>query len=232
MKISNQDAGVGVAFVHVAFEALEDNRFQVGGDVGIQIARAHKIDGAIKLTAEDVLRLLAREGLPAGQNFVGGGTECKHVGTVIERLTKELLRRHVMGSAGILGRLLGEVRLGLRKIEIDEFYDTISRDENVLGLEVEVHVAHVVDVLQTERHVQYDVAQILREDIVTAGGEEFEIRPLDILHQQVVQPTNLPVFEIADEIFVMMNLGEDFATTDEASLCEEIKLEIVVESSK
>src|SRR5438034_4951627 len=86
LQIADQHAHVGISFVRVALETLEDRFFQRRRNVRVQLARRDEVDAAVKMPAQNLLRRVAGKRLAVGEQFVGGDAVGEDVRAVIERL--------------------------------------------------------------------------------------------------------------------------------------------------
>src|SRR6266511_5792868 len=217
------------AAVRVAFEAFEDRLLQRRGNVLIEFARQNEVETAVQLLSENILRCITGKWFPAGEQFVGGDAIREDVHAMIDRLPADLFRRHVRRRAGILGHLSGFIRFRLGQVKIHQTQTGIAREQHILRLEVQMHEPALVDMLERERHVDQDVANVLGEDWIGARVEQFQVRAFDILHQQIEVAINFSVALVSDHVMVIMDFGEDFASAQETPFGCEIEARVVVQ---
>ena len=107
---------------------------------------------------QHLVRAQVGEGGPAGEHLVGHRTEGVHVRAVVDvRVAGRLLGRHIRGRAegdadrGEPGVTAGSAQR-LRHPEIGH-EGVVIRDQNVVGLDVTVHHAARVSVVERVRHL-------------------------------------------------------------------------------
>ena len=101
------------------------------------------------------------------------------------------------------------------QIEIDEPDAAAAGDENVLGLEIQMHEAGIVDVLEGHGGVDQDAGDVLAQNGVGAGEKQLEIRAFHDFHQAIEGPVNFPVFDVPYDSRVLVDFRQDFAPVNE-----------------
>ena len=72
---------------------------------------------------------------------------------MVDRLAANLFGRHVGRRAGIVRHFLGLVRPGLGQVEIHQPHAGVACQQDVFRLEIEMHEAAFMHVLEGNRHV-------------------------------------------------------------------------------
>jgi hypothetical protein len=232
LEIADEDAHVRVAALGIALDAFEDGSLEGRGDIGVEFAGGHKVQGAVKLFAQDFLGRVAGERFAAGEQFVGGDAVGEDIDAVIDRFVADLFGSHVSGSAGVSGHALGLRGSGEGEIKIDEPEAAIAREEHVLGFEIEVHETAFVDMLEGQSHIDEDIADGFGEERVIAGAEQLEVGALDILHEEKEVAVDFAVREVTDDVFVGMDAGEDITAAEETAFGDEVDAEVMVEAAE
>lgn len=128
----------------------------------------------------------------------------------------ELFGGHVGRGAGALGEFEGVSTPGLGEIEVNEADVPVGGDEHVLGFEIEVHVTAVMDVFEGFAYVDDDVADVLAQFFGRIGDPFFEIGAFEVLHGHEGNAFDLAVFEIVDNVVVLVDVRQNFASGVEA----------------
>ena len=209
-------AEVAVTFCGVGFEAFEDGFFNGGRDFRVQFSRRDEVEFAVDLFFEDFGGSGASKGFLSGQGFVKGDAVSEDVGTMVDGFSLELFGGHVGGGAGVFGEFEGAVAAGLGEVEVDEADVPVGGDEDVFGFEVEVKVAAVVDVFEGFSDVDEDVADVAAEFFGGAGDVFFEVGAFDVFHSHKGGVANLSVFDVADDVVVLLHCFQDFASGEES----------------
>jgi hypothetical protein len=81
--------------------------------------------------------------------------------------------------------------------------------------------------LQAQGHVDDDLRDVLRQNGVGAADEQFEVGAFDVFHQQKRAALDLAVLEVIDDVFVVMNLGKNFAAVEKAAAFGEVEERVV-----
>ena len=135
-----------------------------------------------------------------------------------------MLGRHVSRCArvllGGLPRFLGN-RQG--QVEINQTHGGVAGDKDVLGLEIQVHEAVVMHVFEALGHVDEDLGDVLQQHRVMLGVELLEVRGLDVIHQQVGPARDFAVLDVADDVVVVADLGQDFGAAHKAPPRQEVE---------
>lgn len=101
---------------------------------------------------QKIVRRVASKGWFADKHFVEHATERVDIAPRIEALPANLLRRHVGASTfdfTFPTKKFAEDRFGfLGNGEVDELHQTIAIDQDVIGLDVAVHVALAMEVVE------------------------------------------------------------------------------------
>ncbi len=156
----------------------------------------------------DVLhRRLGRKRQLAGQHFVQDHGQRIDVTARVERFALGLFGRHELGRAehhALLGedqRARLHLSLGhLGQAEIEDLriiLPVLTRQENVLGLEIPVHDAQIVSFLQRAADLNQDRNRALSRDGAVLAHGLIEILALEHLHHDVQRAVffHLPVHE-------------------------------------
>lgn len=221
-EIADDDAQEGVALAGIPFEAFEDDAFEGGRDVRIDVAGDAEV-GTVELPPEDLVGGFSREGFLEGEEFVGHDAEGEDIHPMIVGKALQLLGGHVGRGSGVAGGFAGLVGTGLGEVEIDEFDIGVAGDQEVLGFEVEVHVPGVVDMFEGTGAVDENIAEVFLEQVITAGEDEFEVGGLDVLHREVGAALDAPVMEVTDDEVVALELAEDLAAAAEPAPFGEVE---------
>ena len=135
------------AVARIALERVEDDFLERRRDVGPETAGRGRV--VLELGAHRGIDVVTLEGRLAGQHLVEDDTEGVEVAPRVAPLALHLLRRHVVRRPDRLGqarpRHLPERRVE-RDAEVDELHPAVRGDHDVLGLEVAVDDAVVVQV--------------------------------------------------------------------------------------
>ena len=209
-------AEVAVTFCGIGFEAFEDGFFDGDGDFRVEFSWRNEVELAVDLFFEDFGGSGAVKGFLSGQGFVKGNAVGKDVGAVVNGFSLELFGGHVGGGAGIFGEFEGAVAAGLGEVEIDEANVPVGGDEDVFGFEVEVKVAAVVDVFEGFSYVDEDVADVAAEFFGGAGDVFFEVGAFDVFHSHKGGVANFSVFDVANDVVVLLHCFQDFASGEES----------------
>ena len=158
----------------------------------------------------------AVKGFLSGQGFVKGDAVSEDVGAVVNGFSLELFGGHVGGGAGIFGEFEGVVAARLGKVKIDEADIPVGGDEDVFGFEVEVKIAAVMNVFEGFSHVDEDVADVAAKFFGGLGDVFLEVGAFDVFHGHKGGVANLSVFDIANDIVVLLHCFQDFASGEES----------------
>ena len=157
LQVGAQLGGALAAQLAVLLEGLAQNRLELSRQSRIQFDRWHRI--LIQDGFEHDRGSSARKRLLAGRHLIQHHSERKEIGAMVQRLAARLLRRHIADGAhrrarsgelafveggGLIGSggcTCGTVcSLGhFRQTEIQNFYLSALRYENVRRLDVAVH---------------------------------------------------------------------------------------------
>ena len=148
---------------------------------------------------------------------------------MVERLAADLFRRHIGGGTGVFRHFFRLVGLGLRGIEVHQPHAGVARDHDVFRLEIQVHETAFVHVLQRNCHVNEDIADVLGKHGVGAGEEQLQIFALDVFHGQVKIAFDFAVSEVADDVFMVVNFGKNFAAAEKTPLGRKAEPQTVVQ---
>ena len=121
----------------------------------------------------------------AGHHFIGDDGERKLVRSPVHGLPLHLLRRHVTGGAHHrpgLGHLL---RNDFRHAEIGDFRLAVVMHHDIGRLDVPMHDALAVGVIERERRLPQDVQHLCRFQCIGRGEQLFEGRPVDEFHEDI-----------------------------------------------
>ena len=188
--------------------------------------------GGAQLGGENFAGGGAGERFLIGKELVGGDAEGIDIGPAVEGFALELFRGHVARGAGVLGKADRFLGKGLCEVKVDEADGAVAGDEDVLGFEIEVHVAALVDVAEAGGHVDDDLGDVLGEDGVVAGVELLEVVGLDVVHGEVAGAAGLAVLDVADDVVAVIELGEDFAAAPELAAGGEAEAELAFEAAE
>ena len=209
-------AEVSVTFCGVGFEAFEDGFFDGGGDFRVQLSWGNEVESTVDLFFEDFGGSGAVKGFLSGQGFVKGNAVGEDVGAVVNGFSLELFGGHVGWGAGVFGEFEGAVAAGLGEVEVDEADVPVGGDEDVFGFEVEVKVAAVVNVFEGFSYVDEDVANVAAEFFGGVGDVFFEVGALDVFHSHKRGVADFSVFDVADNVVVLLHCLQDFASGEES----------------
>ena len=84
-------------------------------------------------------------------------------------------------------------------------------------------------VFERHRHVDEDVADVLRQDGVLPNDEMLKVRALHILHETVESGSDLPMLDVADDVLVIVDVSQNLAAADKAASREKVEAKLVVE---
>ena len=215
-KFVEHCAEVAVTFCGIGFEAFEDGFFNGYRNFRVPFSWRDEIELAVDLFFEDFGGSGAVKGFLSGQGFVKGDAVGEDVGAMVDGFSLELFGGHVGGSAGVFGEFEGAVAAGLGEVEVDEADVPVGGDEDVFGFEVEVKVAAVVDVFEGFSDVDEDVADVAAEFFGGVGDVFFEVGTFDVFHSHKGGVANLSVFDVADDVVVLLHCFQDFASGEES----------------
>ena len=142
---------------------------------------------------------------------------------MVEGLAEELFRRHVRGGPGIARGFLRLVGPGLGEVKIDQFDVGISRHQKIFRFKVEVHVSGIVDVIQSSCGIDQDIAEIVLEEVVTAGEDQFEVGGFDILHGEKGCAFDTSMIQVTNDEIMALEFLEDLAAVEEAGAFGEVE---------
>ena len=189
--------------------------------------------GAIELPGQDLARRLARERFLVREQLIGGDAIGEDIDAMGDRLAQQLLGRHVGGRARVLlrrlPRLLGN-RLG--EVEIHQAHAGVAGDQDILGLEIQVHEAVLVHVFEALGHVNENLRDVFQQHRVVLRVKLLEVRGLDVIHQQVELSLDLAVLDVADDAVVVADLGEDFGPAHKAPPGQQVEAEPFVHAAQ
>ena len=95
-----------------------------------------------------------------------------------------------------------------------------------------MHEPAVVHVFEGEGGIDQDVGNVLAQDWIAPAKEFFEVGTLHVFHQAIERAIDFAVLVVVDDVFVVVNLGEDLAAPQEAALRQEIKAQAGVKFSE
>ena len=133
------------------------------------------------------------KGQYAGQDLVGDGAQGEDVRAVVDGLdlSPGLLRRHVHGRANdrlVLGHhALAAANLGdaeVQDLDLDAEVGGVDQ-QDVLGLQIPVNDAPLVDHLQGAPHLLYELDHLVRRQLLHAIQPRLQVLPLQVLHHHV-----------------------------------------------
>lgn len=209
-------AEVAVTFCGVGFEAFENGFFDGGWDFRVEFSRGDEIELAVDLFFEDFGWSGAVKGFLSGQGFIEGDAVSEDVGAMVNGFSLELFGGHVGGGAGVFGKFKGAAAAGLGEVEVDEADVPVGGDEDVFWFEVEVKVAAVMNVFEGFSYVDEDVADVAAEFFGGVGDVFFEVGAFDVFHSHKRGVANLSVFDVADDVVVLLHCFQDFASGEES----------------
>ncbi len=152
---------------------------------------------------------LAGKGLPIREQFVDDEPDGKDVAAAIHRPSLDLLRRHVMGRTNHRARL-GQAGVGdPRDAEIQNPQDAIQVDHDVGGLDVPVHDAFLMRVVEPQGEL-FDQIELASQRQGSPLPNLFgEREALDELHHdvrltvlvaEIVDRDDVAVFQVAGRL--------------------------------
>jgi hypothetical protein len=205
--------------------------FSRAAGMSVLISRgSDEIEGSVELLAEDFLRAVTGEGLASGQEFEGGDAVGEDIDAMIDRFMADLFGRHVGRRARVAGHLAWFVGFPLGEIEVDEAQVAVAGEDDILRFEIEVHESAFMHMFERQGHIDEDIADMFGEDGIVAGAEKFEVGALDVFHEEEEIAFDLAVGDVGDDVFVVMDPGQDLAATNEAAFRDEVEPEIVVKA--
>ena len=156
-------------------------------------------------------RLVGRAGKGglAGQQTVQGAAQAVDVGPQIDGVgVGDLLRRDVIGGAHRLaagghffaGRLAG-VEQGQPQVE--DLHGAAGREHQIRGLDVPMHQAVLVRVVEPDRRLADDLAGLGDGQLAVPAGQIGQVHALDVLHHQHRLAFDLPGVHSADHVGVI-----------------------------
>ena len=77
-----------------------------------------------------------------------------------------------------------------------------------------MHEAAVMHVLQRERGIDNNLREVLSENRVLTSEHNFEVRCLDIFHQEIRRQVDRAVFDVTDDEFVAYGSWKEFRTRE------------------
>ena len=162
----------------------DDQRVQPGRDLGVSGPRWNH--GGVQVLADNGQGVVGLEGEPAGEQFVKHDPQGIEVGPRVKGPAQGQLRRQVKDAAddrALLRQPRGQ-RAGQPKVcqlgRRPRACLRLGRQQHVLRLQIAVHDAVAVGVLQRRAHLPGD-----GQDLVHArGGRLVQRRPLDQLHHK------------------------------------------------
>lgn len=215
-ELVEHDAEVAVTFCGIGFEAFEDGFFDGSGDFRVQFSRRNEIEATVDLFFEDFGGSGAVKGFLSSQGFVKGDAVGEDVGAVVNGFSLELFGGHVGWGAGVFGEFEGAVAAGLGEVKVDEADVPVGGDEDIFGFEVEMKIAAVVDVFEGFSYVDEDVADVAAEFFGGVGNVFFEVGAFDVFHSHKRGVADLSVFDVADDVVVLLHRLQDFASREES----------------
>jgi len=120
----------------------------------------------------------------------------------------------------------------LSEVEIDEPHVRVPGHQHVFRFEIQVHEPAVVHVFEGEGGIDQDVCHMFAQDWIAPAKEFFEVGTLHVFHQAIERAIDFTVLVVVDDVFVVVNLGEDLAAPQEAALRQEIEAQAVVKFSE
>lgn len=152
--------GAAIAVFRLLRQGAREDALQGGrgfrGEIG-QVGRGLVHDAMQK--REDGGVAVALEGGPAGQHFEQHHAQGKNVGAAVERLSQHLLRRHVLGRAQHHAGLGHGRRCHVGDAEIGQLGHAHGGDHDVGRLNVPVHDAQALRVIEAVGNLRRDIAE-------------------------------------------------------------------------
>ena len=190
------------AIARLLLEALVDDAFELARDFRVELARRHVthqpdlVHRRVGLVLDE--RLLARE------HLIQQDAEREDVAARVELVAEHLLGRHVRGRADT-GAGLGEIAEAVvaRDAEVHHLHATRARDHDVRRLDVAMHDAAVVHVVECASDLHRDD----RRDVVgkpTALVEQVvEVGALHVLHHDEQRAALVVEVVDVDDVLVL-----------------------------
>src|SRR5438128_1434616 len=170
----------------VALERVQDDLLEGRRDLGTQASRRRRV--VVQLGAHRRVDVVALERHLAGQHLVEDDAQAVEIAAGVSPLPLHLLGGHVVRGADRLGqprpRHLPERRVE-RDAEVDELHAAVRRDHDVLGLEVAVGDAVIVQVDERVGDLDREPGRGRDGEAALAPQAVAEQLPLDVLHRQV-----------------------------------------------
>ena len=181
-----------VAALGVALETLRDDSLELRIQARLQLGRWRERRVQDRVGQPPGLRVVERP--PAGRHLVEHDPERVDVRPRVNRFTTHLLGCHVrersLEPALRPRRRLVDVGGGarqLRQAEVQYFHPALGRDDDVGGLEIAVHDAALVRLLERRRHVAAECRDLLLRQ--RAAGDVLRQRlARHVPHDQEVDP--------------------------------------------
>src|SRR5208337_3042822 len=149
LQLPGHFGGRGVAVTRIALQSARENLLQLRRKVGVELAgRLGIVEHAL---VQNHQRVLPREGRLAGKHFVEHGAERVDVAALIAALALYLFGRDVIGRAksGRERSLRDAARVFLQgNAEVDDLDAIAFADHDVLGLQIAVHHAVLVQIVE------------------------------------------------------------------------------------
>ena len=137
-----------------------------------------------------------------GEEFVDGNAKCIDIGALIVRFALQLLGRHVAGGAAGAGRLFWPAGDGSGGVKVNQVRVAAQVDHYVLGLEIQMYPAVVVQVFQCVGHANDDVGDVFIDDRVVPESQLLEIGAIDVVEHHEGDASEFAVVAQADHVGV------------------------------
>ncbi len=176
-------------------------------ELGIDVHGRH--GSALLNAAAEGFGVFAVEGFAVGDHFVKQRTEAEDVGAGVERLSLDLLGRHVVLDRRRLGRFRREFA-DAGKAEAEDANGAIPPAHNFGGLQAVVKNVLRVGVIEGAAHLAADIEQVPDGKTFFIGQHGGDAIALDVFHCAAELAVDFSGAEDGREIGV----GEDFCGLD------------------